>query len=260
MVVDLIMKPRLARAALVLVSAFALGMADVPGVTAPVLYEIGVWELPLALSPSLEGRREYFEEMLLAAQRRIRDFSRRHKWQRQTATPLALRAAIYEDKAKFDLALIRLLGATATKRIPRTQASALARGTLVLAAPEVYKDLAEAGIETDSYEKLMAHELAHGLHSRLLDGNDELVGPEWFREGFAVHAAGQYELLQIEPAYEEIYRIVNGNSASPQAYGAAFRHFARRVPLQDLIKRAYLPTFKGWLLQLETAGQSPGGT
>lgn len=251
----MIVKARFGRFALVLAAACTLGMADAPGVATPVLYDIGVWELPLALSPSLEGRREYFEEMLLAAQRRIRDFSRRHKWQRLTATPLARRAAIYEDKPQFDLALIGLLGATATRRIPRTKVSALARDTLVLAAPEVYKDLAGEGLETDSFEKLMAHELAHGLHSRLLEGNAELVGPEWFQEGFAINAAGQYELLQSDPNYDEIFRILNGGTGSPQAYGAVFRHFARRVPLQDLVKRAYLPTFKGWLLQMETAGR-----
>ncbi|MBM3270158.1 MAG: hypothetical protein FJZ01_21190 [Candidatus Sericytochromatia bacterium] len=227
------------------------GMADGPDAD-PMLVDIGVWDLPLALSPSLEGRRDFIEEMLLSAQRRVRDFARRHKWHRQVAEPLAQRAAVYADKARFDLALIKLQGGKARK-IPKTRVAALQGDALLLAAPEVYKDLAAEGIETDSYEKLMAHELAHGLHSRLLDGNDDLAGPEWFREGFAVYAANQYELLQEDPDLDLIHRTLAGTPAGHQVYGAVVRHFARRVPLADLVRRAYLPTFRSWLLQLETA-------
>jgi hypothetical protein len=145
-----------------------------------------------------------------------------------------------------------------TRKIPRTRVSDLINGTLILAAPEVYRDLASEGIETDSYEKLMAAEMAHALHSRLLGGNDELMGPEWFREGFAVYAAGQYELLQENPDHDTIYRLLGGATGTPQEYGALIRHFARRVTLDDLIKRAYLPTFKSWLLEIESGAPGRG--
>jgi hypothetical protein len=241
-------------AALTVVASTALTLAPstVSAQTGPSLVEIGVWEVPLTLSPTLEGRRDLFIEQLMAAQRRIREFARKHRFQRHTSTSLLQRAEIYDDKPRFDLALVKLRGATRGTKIPRQSCAALEKQTLVLVSPGVYRDLALEGVETDSYEKLMAHELAHGLHARLLDGNDHLVGPTWFYEGFAVYAAGQFELLQEEPTSDEILGVLSGNpEGGLRLYGAVVRHFAKRVPVTDLVKRAYLPTFQSWLLGLD---------
>lgn len=229
-----------------------------PAVGAPdtglELLEIGVWDVPLTLAPSLEFRRDLYGVFVRSGQRRIRDFSRRYKWQRHTSTPLVRSVAIYDDKEDFDLAAARLIGASPT-RIPRTRVAAERRGELAMVAPDVYRELAAEGIETDSYEKLVAHELAHVLHGRILDGAEELAGPLWFYEGFAVYAAGQFEVLQQEPTHDEIVRVVQGAEPGNQRLaGGVLRYYARRVPLQELVKRAGQANFRSWLLQIALAG------
>lgn len=219
----------------------------------PELVELGVWDLPLALPLSLEHRRDILSIFLRSGQRRVRDFARRHKWQHHTATPLVQSVAIYEDKEKFDLAAARLIGGAAG-RIPRTRVAAVRRGEMVLVSPDTYRDLAAEGIEADSYERLVAHELAHVLHARLLDGAEEFAGPEWFYEGFAVYAAGQFELLQQEPSQDEIIRVLQGaERGNLRLGGSVVRYFARKVPLEELVKRAGHSNFRAWLLQIALA-------
>ncbi len=220
----------------------------------PEQVEVGIWDPVLTLSPGLESRRNSFSIILRSGQRRIRDFAKRHKWQRFTASPLVRKVAIYDDKEEFDLAAARLRRGSSA-RIPRTLVAAEKRGELALVSPDVYRELASEGIEMDSYEKLVAHELAHVLHGRILDGAQELAGPEWFSEGFAVYAAGQFEMLQQEPSHDEIVRVVQGaERGNLRLDGAVVRYFARKIPLQDLVKRASQAGFRAWLLRIARAG------
>jgi hypothetical protein len=59
-------------------------------------------------------------------------------------------------------------------------------------SPELYAENYPEGIEEDSYEKLLAHKIAHGLHIRILNGDEGRMGPTWFFEGFAIYAVEQF--------------------------------------------------------------------
>ena len=91
--------------------------------------------------------------------------------------------------------------------------------------------------------------MAHRLHVRILDGNEDAMGPVWFFEGFAIHAAGQFENYSLKPA--EIWEIVRSTeTGSYKKYGAAFRYFLEKTSSQELIKAAGQDRFPEWLEEI----------
>jgi len=117
-------------------------------------------------------------------------------------------------------------------------------------SPELYSQIYPEGIEDKSFEKLITHEMAHRLHIRILNGNENAMGPLWFFEGFAIYAAGQFANYNLRPA--EVWEVVKGTKRrSYQKYGATFRYLLQRAPLQELIERAGRNDFLKWLHQIE---------
>ncbi len=70
-----------------------------------------------------------------------------------------------------------------------------------------YAEIYPEGIEDKSFEKLLTHEMAHRLHIRILDGNEEAMGPIWFFEGFAIYIADQLIKPEINLSKKEMYEI-----------------------------------------------------
>jgi len=87
--------------------------------------------------------------------------------------------------------------------------------------------------------------MAHRLHIRVLNGNEEAMGPMWFFEGFALLAAGQFENASLKTP--KIWEVVEDpQRGSYKHYSAVIRHFLKKVSLQDMIEQAGKPEFNAW--------------
>lgn len=217
----------------------------------PLMIEECVYKIPLILSKSLETQRSELEQALISSQRRIRDFAKQYGWKHLTKESFADRAEIYDNKVEFDQALIRLTRTAPSVEIPKTYSAVLEKRVIISVSPELYTQNYPEGIEDKYFEKLIAHEIAHSLHIRILDGNEDAMGPIWFFEGFAIYAAGQFENYSFELGPKEIWEIVRSNERrSYKKYGAVFRYFLKKASIKDLIEKAGTADFLEWLQQI----------
>jgi len=77
------------------------------------------------------------------------------------------------------------------------------------------------------------------------------MGPVWFYEGFALHAAGQ--LAKAAPKLEtsEIWAIVNAEERMDyRRYVTVFNYFLQKATLPQLVKQAGEGGFVEWLRQI----------
>jgi hypothetical protein len=166
------------------------------------------WEPELELPTSLEPRRQQLAATLAAALERVRSFARSQGWQGLTEESFFDRVRIFDRKPDFDRALLEVAGLDPATPLPATYSAALENRILMAVSPELYAAPYPEGVEEASYEKLLAHEIAHRLHVRILGGDEEAMGPIWFYEGFAIYAADQLRNAGADLPPEELWRIV----------------------------------------------------
>lgn len=123
--------------------------------------------------------------------------------------------------------------------------------TLYIMTPEYFSKVYPQGIETHSYAKLIAHEIAHQLHLLILKGKEDLMGPIWFYEGFAIFAANQF---LGKPAYipnAHLKKIIQTNDRLfYMYYGYIFRRLMEKADLFEMIGKASDEDFGNLVYQL----------
>ncbi len=210
--------------------------------------EPGVFTIPIQLDEGLECDRSAFRDVCLRAQRRLMRFAREHGWQDCMTRPFAQSWHVFSDKRQFDEKLRMLCGIGEDMSIPSTYCAALEKDTLISVSPALYSMLFPQGVEPDAYEKLITHEFAHRLHIRILQGNEDAMGPIWFFEGFALLAAEQ--LIDAAPVLDRdgIVRVVESQEREDyRRYVTVIRYFAARAHLRELVERAGRSDFTEWL-------------
>jgi hypothetical protein len=210
--------------------------------------------LPIALDipVSLEPRRAELESAVRAAVARVATFAQAHGWGNLTREPFFDSVRIFDDKAAFDAFLIAATGVDTATKLPAEFCAALESRILTAVSPEMYDAVYPDGREPGSYEKLLAHEIAHRLHIRILHGDEEAMGPVWFYEGFAISAGDQMN----DPTYmlsdEDLWRIVDDpKRGSYKKYGAVIRRFLKKTTIEEMVDRAGKDGFAEWLKALE---------
>ena len=205
--------------------------------------------MPLDLPLSLEPRRTQLEHTLLGAQRRIVRFAERYGWKSLVMESFFDRAEIFDVKANFDKAIVALEGLPVSTVLPKTYSAVLECRVLMAVSPKLYAENYLEGVEQDSYEKLLAHEIAHRLHIRILNGDEERMGPTWFFEGFAIYAAEQFRESTRKPSATEIREILSSSKrGSYKKYNDVFHFFAEKVAIPEMIEHAAKEDFPEWLL------------
>jgi hypothetical protein len=210
--------------------------------------EDSVFDFPLQLSAFLEPQRARLRNVVLAAQVRLREFALQHSWEKHVREPFATSVHIHAEKADFDRGLLTLVGMDPNIELPSTYCAALEQGVLMCVSPELYRSLYPEGDEGHAFEKLLTHEMAHRLHIRILNGDEEAMGPIWFYEGFALHAAGQ--LKQVVPSLtpSEIWAIVHAEERGDyRHYVSVFQYFLGKTSIQHLVEMAGRQDFLDWL-------------
>ncbi len=195
--------------------------------------------IPLTLPASLEHRREEFTVYVNSARRNIKNFAALHGWKDLTEEEFMDIVMIFDDKEGFNRALLKLAEADPETKLPATYCAALEKRTLIAVTPEYYARVYPEGAEDRSYEKLLTHEIAHRLHIRILEGDEEAMGPVWFYEGFAIFAADQFSEPHAALPGDEMIRIMNDpERGSYVKYNQIFRYFARKISLKELVSKA----------------------
>jgi len=206
----------------------------------------------LVLSPSLEPRRAEFVDEARAAVGIVKEFAGRHGWDSLAVEPFMDSVMVFDDKRAFDRTLLSLVGADTATVLPAGYCAALEQRVLVAVTPEIYSRTYPDGIEEGSYAKLMAHEMCHRLHIRVLEGDEEAMGPVWFFEGFAVYAAGQLASPGRGLSPAELRKVLDDPERGDyRLYRLALEHYLGKATLPELVARAGGKGFDEWLRSLD---------
>ena len=194
-------------------------------------------DTPIVVPAGLEARKPEFSEYLAAAKLRLEKFAGQYGWQYLTDKTFVDSWEIYDDKRDFDRRICELAGVATDTKLPATYSGALERRVLVTVTPGLYLANYPQGDEPEAFAKLLCHEMAHRLHIRILDGNEEAMGPVWFYEGFALFAAGQFADSYQPLAENELLGIfAESERGDYRRYAHAFRQLAGRVEsFQDFL-------------------------
>ncbi|QKE72814.1 hypothetical protein HPK19_08350 [Arthrobacter citreus] len=204
----------------------------------------GVFQVVLNLPNSMELKRTFYNHLILTAQEKVYIYSKKHNWQTYLDRPLITSLKIFASKKEFDYALVEAFNLSENTKVPSSIVAVFLKDRLFMVSPEVYQAVYPEGCEEDSYEKLMIHELAHNLHIRILDGEEEKMGPKWFYEGFAVYVANQFAHAKKKLSKEELLSIVTLNKeVDYRCYKEVLEKVLQSFHLSDLVYCAWKPDF-----------------
>lgn len=202
----------------------------------------------LVCSDKLRHRRIEFASNVAEAYAIVRHFANLNDWHEYMREPLFTSIQIFETQEEL-WHRIRNMTESVEKYPPINGLSAaIYSGCLMAVIPEEYERLRpEYALIDKAWTRLMAHEIAHQLHIRIV-GTEEKMGSKWFYEGFAMHVAGQcfgHVVATIENAIEAMHAESRGSYAK---YVAAFDFFLERIELNLMLQRASEQDFEVWLL------------
>lgn len=212
---------------------------------------ISLSQIPLILPGSLENRRTEFRNYINSSIQNIKIFADKYGWIDLTEDRFMDSVMIFDNKSEFNIALLKLINAGTLIQLPETYCGALEKRTLIAVTPEIYTKVYPEGVELNSYEKLLTHEIAHQLHIRILEGDENSMGPVWFYEGFAIFAADQFTDSDIKLTKDEMAKIMLSEERNSYIkYNYIFRYFAKRFPLKELILKAKDESFSEELIMM----------
>ncbi|MEZ4224275.1 MAG: hypothetical protein R3B13_25220 [Polyangiaceae bacterium] len=211
----------------------------------------------LRVPKALESRRADFVIGIGRALAGVERFAQDNGWG-DAMDGLYQRAEIFDSQAALWERMRELAKLPVSTAMPTDGLVAGVEGGVLLAVtPEEYTRVRAAYASTgNAWSELIAHELVHRLHVNILGGDEAAMGPQWFYEGFAVLGSGQSFAKQrkFRSNAEALGSAKSAKgSGSYAVYGAALRHFAARVSLAEMIRRAKDADFEAWLTKAPAA-------
>ena len=204
----------------------------------------------LVLPPGHEGRRREMAEAVVAALGIVRDFAARHGWSGHVRAPFFHRVEIHADRETLWRRILDLNGVEDAPMPTDALTGALEEGVLLAILPEeAERARPEYFASPQDWVQALAHEIVHRLHVRILGGDEDAMGPQWFYEGFAVIGSGQPlgSDLRVDTVDQALALTRAEQRGAYACYAAALRFFAARIPLPELVARAGQPDFEAWL-------------
>lgn len=188
---------------------------------------------------------------MLRAEQIIYSFAKKYGWQNYVQHPSFDSVEIFSSQREL-WTRVRELERLPSYEEPLTNALAaviLKRTLLAITLEEYARIRPQYATRKQAWPRLLAHEMAHELHLRLVHANPDAMGPKWFFEGFAIVASGQH-LCGHAKAHNLAEAMSDSAHQGPGSYvyyEVAFRFFLKRMALQQLIRRAGSPDFEDWL-------------
>lgn len=211
----------------------------------------------LVVPEGMEDRRTEFCTAVVAALQIVSDFAARYGWLPQAEEAFFDSVEIYRSQQEV-WERIQFLNGVRDLPIPTDSLTAALEQRVLLAVPreEAERARPEYFRSDADWSRALAHEMIHRLHVRILGGDEERMGPDWFFEGFAVFGSGQPLGAEIEVnGLAEVLRLAHSSGRGSYArYAAALRFLAARIPLPRLVEHAATPDFENWL-RLELGGE-----
>jgi len=205
----------------------------------------------IILPTSLENERKTIQQAFLNAESRLMTFADFNGWSSLTQKPFIQEARIFDSKDKFVEFAIEFLECPPETKLPDAFSAALEKDVFFSVSPRIYNEIYPDAREPNAFEKLITHEMAHRLHVRILNGNEEAMGPIWFYEGFSIFASNQFEVSNPELTEKEIWSIVESpDRGSYRKYATVIRFFMKKTSLKEMIAHASNTNFTEWLRSL----------
>lgn len=207
----------------------------------------GVYDVPLVFSESLKQQETVLKQTIINAQKRIVEFAKKYDFLPLVEPSFMERAEIFNTQEELKECLMTVLDFKGNIELPETFSAALENKVLMSLSPEAYRNIYPIeGGDPLGFERLLTHEMAHRLHVRILNGNEEAMGPTWFFEGFAIFVSNQFPNYTCsETIMWDI--IKNQKQVSYKYYSAIFRYLTEHISLIDLINHAEDIRFYEWL-------------
>lgn len=198
-------------------------------------------------SKDLTARRETYAAQVSAAYDIILRFAEQNGWEKHLLAPLFNSIEVFASQGEL-WSKLRLVSGSREKKLPAEGLSAaICESSLMILIPEEYRKIRpEYNVIDKAWTRLIAHEMAHQLHIRVI-GAEEKMGPKWFYEGFAMYVAGQQFGHQITSAKEAIEATKAESRESYPKYVAAFEFFIKDMNLESILQRASDRDFEAWL-------------
>lgn len=204
----------------------------------------------LIISDSIKNKSARFQKLFNDAEARIKTFAGIYGWQKCTEKPFVDRIEIYDTKDGYDSRLKQLCPEIKGQTIPKTFVAGIEKRVFFSVSPKIYEEVYPAGKDKDAFEKLIAHELGHRLHVRILNGEEEKMGPIWFFEGFATYASQQFPENKPDLSVDEIRALLKEKKrGSYVKYNKLIKYFLKRHDLKELVEQAGRSDFSDWLLK-----------
>jgi len=204
----------------------------------------------LTLPQRYEDRRVEVAEGVVAALDIVRVFAKQYGWSHLMREPFFYGVEVH---ATQDLLWQRILELheLPDQPVPTDALTAALEQDILLAVvpeeaerarPEYFRDRRD-------WVRALAHEIVHRLHVRVLGGDEDAMGPEWFFEGFAVLGSGQTlgNDLQVRNVEQALNLARSSGRGAYARYAATVRFFAEQIALPELVAQARRPDFDAWL-------------
>lgn len=178
----------------------------------------------------------------------LQRFANEHEWHEHMIEPFFTNIAIFAQQEDLKKKVLGgREGAARHETGIEGLSAALVEKCLMAVTPEEYERIRPeyAGIDR-AWPRLLAHEMAHQLHIRLV-GSEEKMGPKWFYEGFALYAAGQRFGHLVTGRAGAMEAIRTESRGSYAKYASAFEFFLLHVDLDQMLWRASSSDFEDWL-------------
>lgn len=203
----------------------------------------------LVLPAGEQHRYGWYVEQVVAAHEAVTTFAASHGWADRVEVWFD-RVEVFDDQLALWSRLRSEFGLSSDAPIPTTAlAGSLEGRVLRVVTPVEYARVQPCyGTAPGAFRRLLAHELAHRLHIAVLGGAEDLMGPRWFFEGFAVVASGDLTNTVTADAQNVTSHMRADGAGAYASYGAAVRFWAGRIPLPVLVARAGDDGFERWLL------------
>ncbi len=192
-----------------------------------------------------------------------RAFADEHGWSKHMDDPYFKAVEVYPTQTMLWNRILQLHG-LASRPLPTDGlTAALEEDVLLIVSPtEAARVRPEYFADEDDWMRALAHEIVHRLHVRILDGDEDAMGPSWFFEGFAVLGSGQRFGLSTSYAdmAEALEKGTEGGRGSYARYAGLLRTALRGTRLQTLVDKAGREDFAEWMGDLKLAEPTPAPT